>query len=81
MTTTNNPIDTLRTRGGLKATIWENTSAKGSKFNTGDIARTDKTEDGFRDTKSFNQTELLAVARLGSQKRCQSFIAIGARTQ
>ncbi len=67
MTSTNKPIDTLRTRGGLKATIWENTSTKGNKFNTVDITRTYKTEDGFRETRSFNQTELLAVARLAEK--------------
>ena len=58
------PIDTIRLPGGLKATIWLNTTEKGKTFASTEISRTYKTEKGFGDSNSFGQDDLLKVARL-----------------
>ncbi len=67
MTTTNNrPTDTLRD-GALKATIWENTTEKGSFFSV-EFTRTYKdAKDNFRDGRSFSGSELLRLANLASK--------------
>ena len=64
MTNSNQPADTIRLPGGLKATIWFNRSEKGNTFASTEISRTYKTQDGFRDSHSYSQDDLLRVARL-----------------
>jgi hypothetical protein len=64
MSTANRPLDTLRLPGGIKATIWKNTTQGGKDFNSVEISRTYKTKDGYRDSHSFSPNELLIVARL-----------------
>lgn len=41
--TQNKPVDTLRERGGLKATIWKNSSAKGNFYSIEISVRTART--------------------------------------
>ncbi len=62
----NKPIDTLRERGGVKATIWKNSSPKGSFYSI-EISRTYKTDEGYRDSRSFNDSVLLLIARLATK--------------
>ncbi|WP_143544191.1 hypothetical protein [Rhodopirellula sp. MGV] len=64
MTDVRKPIDTIRLPGGLKATIWLNTTEKGKTFASTEISRTYKTKDGFGDSHSFGHDDLLKVARL-----------------
>lgn len=64
--TQNKPVDTLRERGGLKATIWKNSSPKGSFYSI-ELSRTYKTESGYGDSRSFNDTDLLVIARLAEK--------------
>lgn len=62
----NKPIKTLRERGGLKAAIWKNSSPKGSFYSV-EITRTYRTEEGYRDSRSFNDSDLLVIARLAEK--------------
>ncbi|QDT57210.1 hypothetical protein Pan44_52770 [Caulifigura coniformis] len=62
----NKPIDTLRERGGVKATIWKNSSTKGDFYSI-EIGRTYKTDEGYRDSRSFNDSDLLLIARLATK--------------
>ena len=64
--TQNKPVDTLRERGGLKATIWKNSTDKGNFYSI-DISRTYRTDEGYRDSRSFNDSDLLVVARLAQK--------------
>lgn len=64
MTDSKKPADTIRLPGGLKATIWFNTSEKGKTFASTEISRTYKTKDGYGDSHSYSQDDLLKVARL-----------------
>ena len=64
--TQNKPVDTLRERGGLKATIWKNSSDKGSFYSI-ELSRTYRTENGYGDSRSFNDSDLLVVARLAQK--------------
>jgi hypothetical protein len=61
----NKPVETLRERGGVKATIWKNSSTKGSFYSI-EISRTYKTESGYGDSRSFNDGDLLIIARLAT---------------
>lgn len=63
---TNQPIDTLRERGGLKATIWKNSSSNGTFYSV-EFGRTYKTDDGYRDSRSFNDNDLLIIAHLAAK--------------
>lgn len=67
MTDNKKPLDTVRIPGGIKATTWLNTSEKGNTFTTTTITRTYKTDDGFKDSSSFNHDELLKVAKAAQQ--------------
>ena len=67
MSTSNKPLDTLRLPGGIKATIWKNTTQAGRDFHSVEISRTYKTEDGYRDSHSFSPNELLIVGRLAER--------------
>ncbi|MCF6283601.1 MAG: hypothetical protein L3K26_00190 [Candidatus Hydrogenedentes bacterium] len=62
MTTTNQPIETLRD-GSIKATIWKNEGDNGS-FYTAEISRTYQKEETYHDSYSFSGTDLLKVSRL-----------------
>jgi len=62
----NKPVATLRERGGLKATIWKNSSTKGTFYSI-EISRTYRTDDGYRDTRSFSDSDLLIVSRLAQR--------------
>ena len=59
----NKPIDTLRERGGAKCTIWKNSSTKGSYYSA-EFSRTYRTEQGYQDTRSFSDSDLLVIANL-----------------
>ena len=59
----NKPIDTLRD-GGLKATVWKNTTQKGDFYNV-KLSQLYRDQDGnYKDGESFNSIELLRVAHL-----------------
>ena len=62
----NKPVETLREIGGLKATIWKNSSSKGQFYST-EFSRTYRTEDGYRNSRSFHDGDLLALARLAQK--------------
>lgn len=62
----NKPVDTIRERGGLKATIWKNSSTKGSFYSI-EISRTYRTDQGYGESRSFNDSDLLVVARLAQK--------------
>ncbi|QDT37686.1 hypothetical protein [Stratiformator vulcanicus] len=62
----NTPITTLRERGGLKATIWKNSSQRGDFYSI-EFSRTYKSEDGYHDSKSFNESDLLVLAHLATK--------------
>ena len=64
--TQNKPVDTIRERGGLKATIWKNSSPKGNFYSI-EISRTYRTEQGYGNSRSFNDSDLLVVARLAQK--------------
>lgn len=59
----NTPIDTIRGRGGVKLTIWKNSSTNGTFYSV-EPSRTYKTNDGFGDSRSFSDSELLVLAHL-----------------
>ena len=63
----NRPADTLRERGGLKATIWKNTNSSGRAFYSVEFSRTYKTEKGYAETRSFRDSDLLVLAHLASK--------------
>ncbi len=63
----NRPADTLRERNGLKATIWKNSNSEGRSFFSVQFNRTFKTEQGYQDTGSFRETDLLILSRLVSK--------------
>ncbi|ELP34531.1 hypothetical protein [Rhodopirellula baltica] len=67
MTDTRKPIDTVRIPGGIKATTWLNTSENGKTFTTTSITRTYKTKEGFKNSTSFSQDELLKVAKIAER--------------
>ena len=62
----NTPVLTLRERGGLKATVWKNSSAKGHFYSV-ELSRTYKTDDGYRDSRSFSGDDLLVIAHLAGK--------------
>lgn len=66
MSNNKKPLDTIRLPGGLKATIWLNTTENGKTFPSTEISRTYKTESGFGSSYSYGQDELLKVARLAT---------------
>ena len=51
----NTPVETVRGRGGIKATIWKNASANGSFYSI-ELSRTYKTDDGFNDSSAASAT-------------------------
>lgn len=59
----NAPVETIRGRGGIKATIWKNASSNGSFYSI-ELSRTYKTDDGFNDSRSFSDTDLLVLTNL-----------------
>ena len=59
----NTPVETIRARGGIKATIWKNASGKGSFYSI-ELSRTYKTDDGYNDSRSFSDTDLLVLTNL-----------------
>ena len=63
----NRPIETLRTIGGVKATIWGNPTENGGTRYSVEFARTYKKDDKFHDTSSFDAAEALIVARLAGK--------------
>lgn len=64
----NRPIDTLRTLGGLKATIWGNATENGGVRYSVEFSRTYKgKDDQFHDTRSFDAVEALQIARLAER--------------
>ena len=64
-TETNTPLDTIRD-GSLKATIWKNPGkADKPPFYTVNLTRSYKDDQGnWRESNSFNGSELLRVSRL-----------------
>lgn len=62
----NKPVDTLRERGGVKATIWKNSSTKGDFYSI-ELSRTSKNEQGYQISRSFNDGDLLIIARLATK--------------
>ncbi len=61
----NKPVVTLRDRN-LKAVIWENESPNGNFYSV-ELSRTYKTENGYRDSRSFNESDLLVIANLSAK--------------
>ena len=58
----NVPVQTIRSRR-IKAAIWSNQTAKGV-FYTVTVTRSFKQDEKWHDSHSFNQDELLIVAKL-----------------
>ena len=62
----NKPVDTLRERGGVKATIWKNSTTNGHFYSI-ELSRTYKTDEGYRDSRSFNDSDLLVISLLATK--------------
>lgn len=65
----NTPIETLRERGGLKATIWFNATPNSTKggFYSVELSRVYRTDEGYKNSRSFNDSDLLFIARLAEK--------------
>jgi len=64
-TQANKPVDTLRD-GAIKATIWANPSQKGTFYSV-EFARTYKSGEAFKESRSFSGAEPLQLARLAAK--------------
>jgi hypothetical protein len=62
MTTKTKPAQEIRF-GAIKATIWENKTANGSRFNV-TISRLFKDGENWERTESFGRDDLLLVAKV-----------------
>ncbi len=63
----NKPVDTLRERGGLKATLWKQSTQQGRPYYDCEISRTYRDDTGFHDSRYFRDGDLLAIARLATR--------------
>ena len=60
----NTPVATIRGRNGIKATIWKNATSQRRAFYSCDISRTYKTDNGYGDSRSFSDADLLVIAHI-----------------
>jgi hypothetical protein len=65
MTTKQKPIHEIRV-GAIKAAIWENGTANGTRYNV-TISRLYKDGDAWKRTESFGRDDLLVVAKVADQ--------------
>jgi hypothetical protein len=77
MTTKQKPINEIRL-GAIKAAIWENETANGTRFNV-TISRLYKDGDAWKRADSFGRDDLLLVAKVADQ--AHSWIVAQNRTK
>jgi len=62
----NTPAATLRD-GGLKATVWKNTTNEGKTYYSVNITKSYKQDEEWKETTSFGADDVLKVANLAQR--------------